>query len=493
MATRQEPQPRSAASTPLYDRMPPQDVEAERAVLGAMLMRPQAVGTAIEILRHSKEDLFFVPAHQIIFDGILTLFSESKPIDRVTLMNEFHRRNAVETMGGEAYLTELIGVVPTSANVDYYAQIVLEKAMRRTLIDACARVTAEAYKGQDDVETLLDDAEKAIFSLNERRQTNRIYAVSELVNDGIARIEQQIKSGTGITGIATGFTRLDEMLSGLQPSDMIVLAARPSVGKTAFALNIAANMATRDNKAALLFSLEMGKEQLVQRLLCLVGHVDSDRLRKGFLASAEFPKLQKAAALLSNANIFIDESAGLTPLELRSKARRHATQHPLDLIIIDYMQLMHTSGRSENRQNEISEISRCIKGLARELHVPIMTLSQLSREAEKDDRGVPKLSHLRESGAIEQDADVVMILSRPPNTDREERDNVIVVNIAKQRNGPTGRLDLLFQKNIQRFVNLDASGAAEHMPPPSGAAAPVEYDEPVGTPYYEEDEDIPFD
>ncbi len=495
MATRQASQTGGAASATLYDRMPPQDVEAERAVLGAMLMRPQAIGAAVEVLCHGEAQVFFVPGHQIIFDAVVALFRENKPLDRVTLMNELNRRDAVETIGGEAYLSELLGVVPTSANVEYYAEIVLEKAVRRRLIDSCARITADAYKGREAIEELLDAAEKEIFALNEQRQTNRIYAVSELVNDGIARIEQQIKSGSGVTGLATGFTELDAKLSGMQPSDMIVLAARPSVGKTAFALNIAANAATRDGKSVLLFSLEMAKEQLVQRLLCLVGKVDSDRLRKGFLASQEFPKLQQAAATLSEAKIFIDESAGLTPLELRSKARRHATQHSLDLVIIDYMQLMHTYGRSENRQNEISEISRAIKGLARELHVPVMTLSQLSREAEKDDRGAPKLAHLRESGAIEQDADVVIMLSRPPAAEREGRENIILVNIAKQRNGPTGKFELLFQHHIQRFVNLDTSGAAEHAPPDAGYdRAPADsYDSPLDAPYEEDDEDIPFD
>lgn len=495
MATRQVPQTGSAAPASLYDRMPPQDVEAERAVLGAMLIRPQAIGTAVEVLCHGDNDVFFVPGHQIIFDAIVTLFRENKPLDRVTLMSELNRRDAVETIGGEAYLSELVAAVPISANVEYYAVIVLEKSVRRRLIDSCARVSADAYKEFQPVEDLLDAAEKEIFALNEQRQTNRIYAVAELVHDGIERLEQQIKSGSGVTGLATGFTELDTKLAGMQPSDMIVLAARPSVGKTAFALNIAANAATRDGKSVLLFSLEMAKEQLVQRLLCLVGRVDSDRLRKGFLASQEFPKLQQAAATLSEAKIFIDESAGLTPLELRSKARRHATQHSLDLVIIDYMQLMHVSGRSENRQNEISEISRAIKGLARELHVPVLTLSQLSREAEKDDRGTPKLAHLRESGAIEQDADVVIMLSRPSAAEREGRENVILVNIAKQRNGPTGKFELLFHHHIQRFVNLDTSGVAEHAPPEAGYAnAPVDdYAGPLDVPYEEEDEDIPFD
>jgi len=475
--------------------MPPQDIEAERSVLGAMLMRSEAIGAAVEILRHGEHDVFFVQAHQALYDALVGLFNENKPLDRIVLLDELTRRETLETVGGEAYLMELIAAVPTSANVEYYAQIVLEKSLRRRLIDSCARITADAYRGHEEVEELLDGAEKEIFALNEQRQMNRVYAVSELLEEGIKRIEQQIKAGDGVTGLKTGFHEMDIKLSGLQPSDMIVLAARPSVGKTAFALNIAANAATRENKSVLLFSLEMAKEQLVQRLLCLVGGVDSDRLRKGFLADAEFPKIQEAAAKLDNARIYIDESAGLTPLELRSKARRQSAQDSIDLIIIDYMQLMHTSGRSENRQNEISEISRAIKGLARELRVPVMTLSQLSREAEKDDRGMPKLSHLRESGAIEQDADVVIILSRLPAAEREGRENIIVANIAKQRNGPTGRFDLLFQTNIQRFRDVDARGAGEGKAesPSNVVAMQSNYDPVYDEPYEEEGEDIPFD
>jgi replicative DNA helicase len=491
MAGRSE-KPAGSASpgVPHYDRTPPQDIDAERAVLGAMLVRPQSVGSAIEVLHGNVNDLFFVPAHQVIFDGILSLFSANKAIDRVTLMNEIGANKALESVGNESYLTELIGAVPISANIEYYAEIVLEKALRRKLIDLCALISSQSYQGEEGVSDLLDSAEKEIFSLNEQRQTNRIYAVSELVNDGVERIEQQIKSTSGITGLATGYTELDAKLSGLQRSDMIILAARPSVGKTAFALNIAAN-AAMEGKSILLYSLEMAKEQLVQRLLCMVGKVDSDRLRKGFLAKHEFPKIQAAAAKLMDAKIFIDESAGLTPLELRSKSRRHASQHPLDLIIIDYMQLMHVSGRTENRQNEISFISRSIKGLARELSVPIVTLSQLSREAEKDDRGLPKLAHLRESGAIEQDADVVIILARPPSTDREERDNVIIVNIAKQRNGPTGRFELLFKSNIQRFENMASSSVSSQMPQAGAFSAPPpldEYEPVLPGPYSEEDE-----
>ncbi|MGI6139445.1 MAG: replicative DNA helicase [Candidatus Hydrogenedentales bacterium] len=475
-----------------YDRMPPQDVDAERAVLGAILVRPQSVGEALEVLRGNLHDLFYIPAHQVIFDGIVAIFSANKAIDRVTLMDEIGSNKALESVGNESYLSELIGAVPISANIEYYSEIVLEKALRRKLIDLCAFISRETYEDDGEVADLLDSAEKEIFALNEQRQTNRVFPISELLEDGVKRIEQQIKSGSGITGLATYYTELDRKLSGLQRSDMIILAARPSVGKTAFALNIAANVAL-EGKSVLLFSLEMAKEQLVQRLLCMVGGVDSNRLRNGFLADREFPNVQKAAAKLTKAKIFIDESAGLTPLELRSKARRQASQAPLDLIIIDYMQLMHASGRIENRQNEISLISRSIKALARELSVPIVTLSQLSREAEKDDRGMPKLAHLRESGAIEQDADVVLILSRPPAIEREERENVILVNIAKQRNGPVGHFELIFERNTQRFKDLAPASLERQVPPQVAYQAERQaerYAPVMPEPYSEEEEDL---
>jgi replicative DNA helicase len=269
---------------------------------------------------------------------------------------------------------------------------------------------------------------------------------------------------------------------------MIVLAARPSVGKTAFSLNIAAHVAIHEKKGVLLFTLEMSKEQFMYRLLCLVGQVDMNRIRDGYLAEAEIPKAQRAAGQLMHASIYMDESVGLTPLEMRSRARRHAAQHPdLGLVIIDYMQLMHTGGRSENRQTEISEISRAIKGLARELHVPVMALSQLSREAEKNDQGLPQLSHLRESGSIEQDADVVLMLSRPPIAEREAKKDVIAVNISKQRNGPTGQVELLFRKNMQRFLSMDDHGVSGG-PPPGAGMGP---DGPEDGGYYEDD--VPLD
>ena len=460
----------------VFDRMPPQNIEAERSVLGAMLLNPEAIGVAIEILRDNPADVFYAEAHQHIYGGIVDLFRQNTPVDPVTLSEQLTRNGTLEVAGGASYLAELTGAVPTSANIEYYAKIVLDAAVLRRLISTCTLAVGEAYGAPSDVNELLDRAEAGIFAIAEKRQLNPIYKVSDLLDDAIDRIELMIKSHTGYTGLPTGFKKLDELLSGLQASDMVVLAARPSVGKTAFALNIASHVAIHEKKSVLVFSLEMAKEQLVQRLICMDGKIDSQKLRTGFLASREFPKLQKAADRLSTAPLFIDETPNVNVLEIRSKARRHKAQHDLDLLIVDYLQLMSGIGRIENRQVEIAQISRSIKGLARELGVPVMALSQLSREAEKDDTGTPKLSHLRESGAIEQDADVVIMLSRPPTHRRKEieekfhgrvdADMLLEVHVAKQRNGPTGKLYLVFDRNVQHFGDLAKGVDIE--PPPGG-------------------------
>ena len=491
MATRREP--------PIaYDRTPPQNIDAERSVLGAMLLNPDAVGTAIEILHEDADNIFFAEAHRHIYAAMVRLFGRSTPVDAVTLVEQLTRDGHLEDAGGAAYAAELAGVVPTSANVEYYARIVLDTAVLRRLISVCTRMAGQAYNAPDDVNELLDCAEAEIFNIAETRQLNPIYKVSQLLEESIDRIEAVIKSQEGYTGLPSGFSKLDELLSGFQPSDMIVLAARPSVGKTAFALNVGANVAVRQQKAVLLFSLEMSKEQLVQRLLCMEGRINSRRLRTGFLAKSEFPKLIPAADKLNTAELYIDDTPNISILDLRSKARRHAAQHPLDIIFIDYLQLMRGAGRFENRQTEIAEISRAVKGLARELRVPVVALSQLSREAEKDDSGIPKLSHLRESGAIEQDADVVMMLSRPPafkrggdpsEDDDGGHDKTVQVTIAKQRNGPTGKFDLYFDRDIQRFLD-PAEGVDERSSAPGSASFSAgAYDEEE---LPDDDDGVPF-
>ncbi|MFP6582499.1 MAG: replicative DNA helicase [Candidatus Hydrogenedentota bacterium] len=472
------------------DRMPPQNIDAERSVLGAMLLNPDAVGPVTEILQGNAVEVFYAPAHQYIYDAIVNLYAKTQPIDAITLKDQMERSGTLDDAGGLAYITDLTGAVPTSANVQHYARIVLDASILRRVIGSCSNVIAEAYDSPEDVNKLLDAAESEIFKIAEQRQLNPIAKVSELLQESMRRIEEQMKSKSGITGIATGFMKLDEMTSGFQPSDMVVLAARPSVGKTAFALNIASHAAVQNKQNVLIFSLEMAKEQLVQRLLCMVGNVDSQRLRTGFLAGQEYPKLQKAADTLSHASIFIDDTANISILELRSKARKHASTYgSCDLLIIDYLQLMVGGGRAESRQVEIAEISRSIKGLARELKCPVLALSQLSREADKDGGGAPKLSHLRESGAIEQDADVVLMLSRPAAHDTESMPDLIHLSIAKQRNGPTGDANMLFDKNLQRFKNLMEGGGSFHAEPPPEASQT--YDNVPVEEEYEED-DVPF-
>ncbi len=476
--------PRSKTERGVFDRTPPQNIEAERSVLGAMLLNPDAVGAGVEILRDRGEDMFYHEPHQHIYDAIVNLFGRNQPVDAITLISQLTQAGKLEAAGGAMYLAELTRAVPTSANIEVYARIVMDSAILRSVITTATRLVSEAYTAETPAEEMLDRAESEIFRMAETRQHAPVMRVGELVQDGIRRIEDQMKKGGNITGVPSGFSRLDDLLSGFQPSDMVVLAARPSVGKTAFSLNIAAHAATHMNKSVLVFSLEMSKESLVQRLLCMEGEVDAGRLRTGFLARAEFPKLQRAAETLSRAPIYIDDSPGVTMLELRSKARRHHARHGLDMIIVDYLQLMSGDRKAESRQVAIADISRSIKGIARELRVPVLALSQLSREAEKDDGGMPKLSHLRESGAIEQDADVVMMLSRLPANQSEGRENIIRVNVAKHRNGPTGFFDLLFDKNVQRFRNLAGEGGSAPSPPPEETYAA----DPHIAESYEEDE-----
>ncbi|MFP4501993.1 MAG: replicative DNA helicase [Candidatus Hydrogenedentota bacterium] len=445
---------------PAFQRQPPQNIEAEQAVLGAMLLEAEAVSTTLEILHGNPEDLFYVGSHQHIFEAMVNLFRKSQPIEATTVVGELSVTGKLEAAGGAAYIAKLVGIVPTAANVEYYAKNVLDMAVLRRLISSCTEIATRAYGCDSGVDTLLDNAESTIFSLAEQRQVNPVHRIPDLLDTGIENIEKLMKSRTGMTGLGTGIHDLDRLLSGMQPSDMIVLAARPSVGKTAFALNIAAHVANRLEKSALVFSLEMSKEQLVQRLLCLEGEVNARRLREGFMAGDEFQKVQKAADTLSRAKLYVDDTPSISVLELRSKARRIASAYTVDLIIIDYLQLMRGHGQDsrrgfENRQVEIAEISRSVKAIARELSVPVLTLCQLNREAEKDDTGTPKLAHLRESGAIEQDADVVLILARPPLEERRDNPDLIHVHVSKQRNGPTGFVKVLFEKETQRVRNLD--------------------------------------
>lgn len=488
---------RQQKSAPVFDRVPPQSIDAEKSVLGAMLLNPEAVGTAIEILKDDAASVFYAEPHQLVYNAIIGLYRDSVPVDVVTLMERLNRDGVIEKAGGPSYIADLAGAVPTSANIEYYAKIVLDAAVLRRLISSCTALAGEAYGNPGDVNELLDRAEAAMFAIAEKRQLSPVHLVRDLIPDAIHYIEKLQKNRSGYTGVPSGFHNLDVLLSGFQPSDMIVIAARPSVGKTAFALNIASHAAIHEKKSVLIFSLEMSKEQLVHRLLCMAGGIDMKRLREGYLSGKEFPKVAHGAHKLESAKLLIDETVNISILELRSKARRIAAQESLDLIIIDYLQLMSAPGRTESRQTEIAEISRSIKGIARELRVPVIALSQLNREAAKDDAGVPKMSQIRESGAIEQDADVVLILSRPPAFKRQgidddeggesSHEDIIHVIVEKHRNGPTGKLDLYFERNTQRFLEPAAGGAKPpEQAPPAHDEPPFDVDEVA------EDEEMPF-
>lgn len=455
---------------PVFDRTPPHDIDAERAVLGAMLLDADAIGAAIEILRENPAEVFYAPAHQHLYSAMMSLYRSDTAVDSTTLVYQLNRDGTLEEAGGASYVAELTSAVPTSANIEHYARIVLDAAVLRRTITVCTRVIGKAYEAREDVNELLDSAESDIFAIAEKRQLNPIQHVGELLKPAVEKIESIIKSHKGITGIATGFARLDELLSGLQASDMIILAARPSVGKTALALNMARHVAVHDSRAVLIFSLEMAKEQLVQRMICMEGQIDSGKLRTGFLARQVFSKLQVAAGKLDTAPIYIDDTPNISILELRSKARRHASQHALDLIIIDYLQLMRGGPSVESRQQEISEISRSLKALAKELSVPVVALSQLNRSLENRGDKRPMMSDLRESGAIEQDADVIMFVYREAVycehcrkkdgscTANHERNAEVI--IGKQRNGPIGTVELAFMGEHTRFENMSNRGDA---------------------------------
>ncbi|UOF91722.1 replicative DNA helicase [Fodinisporobacter ferrooxydans] len=437
-----------------FDRLPPQHIEAEQAVLGAILIDPDALITASEIVHPAD---FYRAAHEKIFLAMLNLSERREPVDIVTLTAELQAQESLEDVGGIVYLTQLSNSVPTAANVDHYAAIVHEKAVTRRLIQVATQIASTGYEAAHDVTELLDDAEKKIFSLSQERNTRNFTHIKDVLVDTFERIETLYSNKGAVTGVPTGYPDLDRMLSGFQKSDLIIVAARPSVGKTAFALNISQNVALRTRLPVAIFSLEMSKEQLVQRILCAEGNLDAGRMRTGYLEDDDWPKLSMAVGTLSEAPIYIDDTPGITVSEIRSKCRRLQTEHGLGLILIDYLQLIQgRPGRSENRQQEISEISRTLKGLARELNVPIIALSQLSRSVEQRQDKRPMLSDIRESGSIEQDADVVAFLYRDDYYDKEsEKKNIIEIIIAKQRNGPTGTVELVFLKNFNKFVSLE--------------------------------------
>ena len=437
----------------MEQRIPPQNVEAEQAVLGAMLLSHDAVIVAMEKLQSQD---FYRDVHRIIFEAMEHLHRENKEIDVITLPDELKRMKKLDDVGGLEYVLNLPNLVGSAANIEYYANIVAEKALARNLISTCTELTTEAYDGQKETEALLDDAERRLLQLSDTKNRGDFASVGAVVEVTLDKITKLYENKAGLTGLPTGFRDLDRMTSGLQPSDLILVAARPSMGKTAFTLNIAQNVGVRQHKTVAFFSLEMSQEQLVQRLLCQIAHIDSQKLRTGQLNSdEEWTRLTDACDKLYESPIYIDDTPGISVAEMRSKARRLKSEHGLDLIIVDYLQLMQ--GRNaESRQQEISEISRSLKALARELKVPLIALSQLSRSVESRQDKRPMLSDLRESGALEQDADIVSFLYREDYYDKEtENQHITEVILAKHRNGPVGSVKLYFKNEFTLFLNLD--------------------------------------
>ena len=444
----------------MIDRIPPHNNEAEQSVIGAIFLEPQALITAAEVL--VPED-FYRMAHQKIFTTMLSLSDRGQAIDVVTVTEELSAKKELEDIGGISYLTEIANSVPTAANIVHYANIVEEKALLRRLIRVATTIVEDGYTREDEVEALLSEAEKNMMEVSNRKNAGDFKHIKDVLVQTYDNIEFLHTQKGDVTGIPTGFTDLDKITAGFQRNDLIIVAARPSVGKTAFALNIAQNVATKTSEKVAIFSLEMGADQLVMRMLCAEGNIDAQRLRTGDLQAEDWRKLTMAMGSLSNAGIFIDDSSGIRVNEIRSKCRRLQQEHGLGMVIIDYMQLIQGSGKSgENRQQEVSEISRSLKGLARELEIPVIALSQLSRGVEQRQDKRPMMSDLRESGSIEQDADIVSFLYREDYYDKEtENENMIEIIIAKQRNGPTGTVTLAFAKEYNKFVNVDWS---QHSP-----------------------------
>jgi replicative DNA helicase len=434
-------------------RVPPQNTEAERAVLGSMMIDDEAIGVAIE---HIDSSYFYETSHQKIFTSIIELYSNRKNVDFITLSDYLKTQGLMDTIGGASYLTQLIDHVPSSANIRHYAGIVKEKGVQRKLIKNATEIISRSYEKGVDVEELVDSAEQLIFEIATARQKQEAAHIKDILKNTMEVIDNLYKKKQTVTGVATGFYEFDKITSGLQKSDLIIVAARPSMGKSAFAASIAENAAINMKIPVAFFSLEMSKEQLVQRMLCSQAGVDANKVRTGFLSPSEWPLLTKAASRLSNIPFFIDDTPAISILELRAKARRLKASHDIQLLVLDYLQLMRATNRSESRQQEISEISRSLKALARELQIPIIAISQLSRAVESRQDHRPQLSDLRESGAIEQDADVVVLLVREEYyTPTEENRGIADIIVAKQRNGPVGSFKVKFFKEFVKFANLE--------------------------------------
>ncbi|MFH1784503.1 MAG: replicative DNA helicase [bacterium] len=437
----------------VIEKVPPQNLEAEKAALGAMLVEKEAVIKAIEMLQGKH---FYKEAHRIVFDAMVELFDRNEPVDITTLSEVLRKKKLLSNIGGSSYLTSLIDSVPTAANIDYYAKIIREKSILRSLINVSNDILHESYAAEEDADTVLDKAEQKIFDLSENKITQGFVPVKDMIHDTIDLVDKLYQKKEHVTGLSTGFTDFDIKTAGLHPSNLIIVAGVTSMGKTSFCLNIATHVGIEKKKPVAIFSLEMAREELLLRMLCSEARIGLHKVRTGFLGKNDFTYLTNAASKLSEAPIFVDDSSPLSVLEMKAKSRRLKAERGLSLIIVDYLQLINSRGRIENRQQEIAEISRSLKGLAKELKVPVIALSQLSRQVEKRKDYRPQLSDLRESGAIEQDADLVAFIFREEyyDRDRPEIEGIAEVIIAKQRSGPTGTIKMSFIKDYTRFENL---------------------------------------
>ncbi len=437
------------------EKVPPQNLEAEQSVLGSMLLDEEAIVKAVEIL---DEDSFYKEVHRRIFSAVLELYEKGEAVDLITLTEQLKKEKALDMVGGASYITSLIDMVPTAANAEYYANIVKEKATLRSLINAATQIITGSYEDPKDVDLFLDKAEAMVFNISQRKVRQDFVPLKDMIHHSVEKAEELFNRKELVTGVPSGFMDLDRRTSGFQPSELIIIAGRPSMGKTAFSLNVAQHVTIKMKIPVAIFSLEMSREQLVQRLLCSEARVELHKLRTGYLSASAFPRLASAAGRLAEAPIFIDDTGDISALELRAKARRIQAREKVGLIIIDYLQLMR-GRRSDSRQQEISEISRALKNLTKELNIPILAVSQLSREVEKRGRGArPQLSDLRESGAIEQDADLVAFIHRKRRFDDVEEKglegDVAEIIIGKQRHGPVGTIKLTFLEKYTRFENL---------------------------------------
>ncbi|MDJ0622079.1 MAG: replicative DNA helicase [Desulfocapsaceae bacterium] len=435
-------------------KLPPQNLEAEQSVLGSILLKDSSFGQVIETL---KEEDFYSPAHQIIFKAMVALFEKNEPHDLITLTNYLKDTNELTEVGGAAYLANLTSIVPVTANIASYAKIIRQKSVLRKLIEVNTEIAGRCYEEQGEIDQLVDEAEQAIFDIAGKKSGQNFTPLKDIIPEAFAKVEQLYKRKELITGVPTGYFELDKMTAGLQPSDLIVLAGRPSMGKTAFAMNLAQHAALVEKTGVAIFSLEMSKEQLTMRLLSSVGRIDSQRIRTGKLHDEDWPKLTRAVGMLTDAPLYIDDTPAISVLEVRSKVRRLASQHPIGMILVDYLQLMRGRSTTENRTQEISDISRSLKALAKEHNVPVLALSQLNRGLESRTDKRPMMSDLRESGAIEQDADIICFIYRDEvynkSEDNPERGTAEII-VGKQRNGPTGVVKLTFLKEFTMFENM---------------------------------------